>query len=231
MATQKRLSNNFRIKLSVFLRNEDYKYTDDEESDNEELPYINNLDLYKYNAVDFHALRYFPDGESNSYGLSKLCETIDFSIIRKFPGDEWDWWSLSSNKTVFIQDIIDFSDKPWCWVNLTRHVNITPSHIKKYNHLPWNDLLFCRNPNLTYKDIIEMQYINWYSLYDNKFRSHRSGIPSKNLIFKTYHIYRLNKLFKSIQNHAKRIVYIKDITILPGIGIEYFKAAERFCCY
>lgn len=178
---------------------------------------------------------------------------ITIRVILKFSDKPWNWSTLSRNKNLTLKDVVTLIDKPWnwsmlsacmkiniqdilnndvpwVWSSLSINAHITLTDILKHNDKPWDWVSVSLNPNLTYKDYMDNQDKNWVksSLLLNVYRRHTSKIPAKNLIVKTYRTHRLNKLFKTFQTHSKRVYYNREVIILPGIGVDYFKAMDRF---
>ena len=59
-------------------------------------------------------------------------------LINKYPDKQWDWYQLSRNPNITIQDILSRPDKQWDWACLSRYANITIKDVLNNPDKPWN---------------------------------------------------------------------------------------------
>ena len=80
-----------------------------------------------------------------------------------------DWYNLSSNTNIKMNDIRENPDKPWNWEGISCNSNITMKYIKENPDKPWNWNYISTNPNITMKDILENpdKPWNWYCISVN----------------------------------------------------------------
>lgn len=70
--------------------------------------------------------------------------------IRRFPGIEWDWTTLSLHPSVNLKTLQTFEDKPWNWSLLTRNPNFVWMWVQTFPNKPWN-----------WRYISESERFNW----------------------------------------------------------------------
>ena len=63
-----------------------------------------------------------------------------------------DWPSLSSNRIITWDIVLDNLDKPWSWFDLSNHPNITWDIVKENLDKPWDWFGLGMNPNILMTD-------------------------------------------------------------------------------
>lgn len=59
-------------------------------------------------------------------------------LLRQFPDKQWDWMTLSYNKPISLQYIIDHQDKDWSWSEISLSSNLfTMQDVLDNPELPW----------------------------------------------------------------------------------------------
>ena len=90
--------------------------------------------------------------------------------IEKYPEKPWNWYSISSNPNITMEDIEKYPNKPWNWISISRNPNITMDMIEKYPNKTWEWRFILENSNIT-MEFIEKYHnkIDFERLSKNKF--------------------------------------------------------------
>jgi hypothetical protein len=120
-------------------------------------------------------------------------------IIEKHPEKPWNWYSISENPNITMEDIEKYPEKPWVWDYISMNPNITMDMIEKYPEKPWNWLGISINPNITI-DFIEkhLNKINFSDLSNQKFTFENNKMKKKEgflLLEKKYTFHKLQNLY------------------------------------
>ena len=51
-------------------------------------------------------------------------------LVNKYPDKPWDWYYISYNKNITMNDILNNPDKPWNWYAVSQKSNITIDFIE-----------------------------------------------------------------------------------------------------
>jgi hypothetical protein len=84
---------------------------------------------------------------------------IDFVIAH--PEKPWDWYWLSRNPNITMEDVILHPEKPWDWYWLSRNPNITMEDVIAHPEKPWRWDGLSSNPNITMEYIIKHPEKPW----------------------------------------------------------------------
>ena len=107
----------------------------------------------------------FTCGVSNNPNLT-------INLINKYPNDRWDFYNVSCNPGITMQDIINHPEYPWDWEeSICDNPNLTIQFIKQFPSKEWNWSLISSNPNITMQDIIKNPEYpwSWDNIFTNKF--------------------------------------------------------------
>ena len=63
---------------------------------------------------------------------------ILWSLIKKYPNKDWNWYWISRNPNILLDIIEKYSDKPWDWGWISCNPNLTMEFIEKYPDKPWH---------------------------------------------------------------------------------------------
>ena len=55
-------------------------------------------------------------------------------IVLDHPEKPWDWYDLSRNPNITMQNVIDHPEKPWSWRLLSYDLNMTYKFVVKYSN-------------------------------------------------------------------------------------------------
>ena len=85
-------------------------------------------------------------------------------LIKKYPNKKWDWYEISHNPNIKMEDIENNPDKPWNWDGISKNQNITMEIIEDNLDKPWNWGKFgiSSNPNLTIEMIDKYPDKPWH---------------------------------------------------------------------
>ena len=75
---------------------------------------------------------------------------------------DWEWWLISSNPIITIEDILNNPNNPWNWIGIAENPNITMSFILDNPDKPWVWSYISKNPNITMKDINNNPNEDWH---------------------------------------------------------------------
>ena len=140
-------------------------------------------DSSKY--INFNKIKDIPIINSDALSMNN---SVTIKNIEDNPQIKWNWWYISLNLNITIKDVVKYKDKDWAWCHLSEHPNITLTDINNHRDLPWNKTWIQFNPN------IDTSVKHVYVII--------------NKIIRNWKVYRLNKLFRILQNY---VIFIKSL--------------------
>lgn len=160
------ISYNKSLTLNYYLKNKDYLT----------LPIVimNSKDVIK--ILDYHN----KDNQLKYIGrLSSSNPYIDIDTVLKYEG--WNWYELSKNSGIKIEDIIATIDTlPWDSEGLSKHPNINLDFIKKYPNIKYNWQSLSKNIQMDINELQDNLNLPW----DWDFLSQNCNIPLKDIMTK-----------------------------------------------
>ncbi len=82
-------------------------------------------------------------------------------LIKKYPDKEWDWYSISQNSGITMENIERYSDKNWNCSSISQNPNLTMEFIEKYSNKNWDWYGISYIPNLTMEFVDKYSNKNW----------------------------------------------------------------------
>lgn len=93
---------------------------------------------------------------SVSYLIENLVKTSKIRLTSR------EWYNLSKNIAVSMQDIKDYIFYPWDWKGVSSNPNLTLDFVLAHPEKGWSWLDISSNQNIKLKDIIEHMDLPWY---------------------------------------------------------------------
>ncbi len=84
-------------------------------------------------------------------------------LVKAYSNKPWDWFALSTNPCITLQDILDNPDLPFIWQGVSANPNVTIYDISL--SYPLDSEIVSRRKFYTEKDFYEHQEINWCKHY------------------------------------------------------------------